>query len=98
MKDRATKQGETYPNALLLDNRPALPCFVHEDGYELRGPQTIRPGRGDSEGDHRIGMTLAVAALAAEGDSRIFNPECIQTSFPDFFDLLREVAEGSPAQ
>lgn len=66
-----------------------------EDGYELEGPQVIQPGRVDSEGDHRIGMMLAVAGLAAPGETRILNPECVQTSFPNFFELLHKVAEGS---
>jgi len=69
-----------------------------EDGYEVHGPQVIQPGEADSEGDHRVGMTLAVAALLAGGKTRISNTACIQTSFPNFPDLLHKAREGLPGK
>lgn len=42
----------------------------------------------DSSGDHRTAMSLAVAALAAKGESTIKDVDCIDTSFPDFFEKL----------
>ncbi|UCD55034.1 MAG: 3-phosphoshikimate 1-carboxyvinyltransferase [Candidatus Omnitrophota bacterium] len=38
--------------------------------------------------DHRTAMSAAVAALYADGDCRIKDIECINTSFPEFFDIL----------
>jgi 5-enolpyruvylshikimate-3-phosphate synthase len=38
-------------------------------------------------------MAFTVAALIAEGESKITNPDCVAVSFPDFFDLLSSVAE-----
>jgi 3-phosphoshikimate 1-carboxyvinyltransferase len=38
--------------------------------------------------DHRTCMSLAVAALAARGESEIEGAECISKSFPSFFDVL----------
>ncbi len=66
-----------------------------EDGYEVEGPQAIRPADVDSEGDHRVGMTLAIAALLAQGKTRIANRACIQTSFPNFLGLFQEAQKGS---
>jgi 3-phosphoshikimate 1-carboxyvinyltransferase len=37
-------------------------------------------------GDHRIVMSLAVAALAAEGQTQIDTAESVKVSYPDFFD------------
>ncbi|MDD1725723.1 MAG: 3-phosphoshikimate 1-carboxyvinyltransferase [Euryarchaeota archaeon] len=37
-------------------------------------------------GDHRIVMALAVAALAADGQTQIDTAESVKVSYPDFFD------------
>jgi 3-phosphoshikimate 1-carboxyvinyltransferase len=49
-----------------------------------------------SGGDHRIAMALAVAGLAAEGETVIEDTGCISTSFPQFPELLNTLA-GGPA-
>ena len=41
-----------------------------------------------SFGDHRTAMSLAIAALSADGDSVIENTDCVNTSFPEFFRML----------
>jgi 3-phosphoshikimate 1-carboxyvinyltransferase len=42
----------------------------------------------DSEGDHRLAMSLAVAGLVAKGQSTIDRAECVDVSFPTFWDEL----------
>jgi 3-phosphoshikimate 1-carboxyvinyltransferase len=42
----------------------------------------------DSHGDHRIGMSLAIAALFAKGPTELKNPGCIEKTFPNFFEEL----------
>lgn len=61
----------------------------YEDGIEIFGRKTIKGFSGDSCGDHRIAMSLIVAALAAEGESRVSNASCMDISFPRFLDILR---------
>lgn len=48
-----------------------------------------------SYGDHRIAMSLAVAALASKGETCIQGTAPVATSFPGFADLLNLVAPGS---
>lgn len=38
--------------------------------------------------DHRIVMALTIAGLVAEGETIIDNAECVEVSYPDFFDDL----------
>ncbi|MBK6750589.1 MAG: 3-phosphoshikimate 1-carboxyvinyltransferase [Pyrinomonadaceae bacterium] len=45
----------------------------------------------DSFGDHRIAMAFAVAALFAEGETEINGHECVDISFPGFFETLAGV-------
>ncbi|MBI2885264.1 MAG: 3-phosphoshikimate 1-carboxyvinyltransferase [Candidatus Omnitrophica bacterium] len=46
----------------------------------------------ESYGDHRTAMSLAVAGLLAEGETRIRGAECVSKSFGDFFEVLASVA------
>jgi len=66
-----------------------------DDDLEIDGGP-LTGARVDSEGDHRTAMALAVAGLAAEGETQIADATCVRKSFPDFFDLLRTLA-GSAA-
>ncbi|MBS7619502.1 3-phosphoshikimate 1-carboxyvinyltransferase, partial [Candidatus Bathyarchaeota archaeon] len=43
------------------------------------------------ENDHRIAMAFAVLGLAAEGETRILNSECVDKSFPDFWNVLESL-------
>ncbi|GAB2502415.1 3-phosphoshikimate 1-carboxyvinyltransferase [Pseudoxanthomonas sangjuensis] len=52
-------------------------------------PGTLRGGRVDSHGDHRIAMSFAVAAQVAEGEVEIGDVANVATSFPDFDGLAR---------
>jgi 3-phosphoshikimate 1-carboxyvinyltransferase len=41
-----------------------------------------------------MAMSLAVAALAAEGETAIRDVACVDTSFPGFAGMLRTMAPG----
>ncbi len=46
----------------------------------------------DAAGDHRTAMSLAVAGLVADGETRIRGGECVGKSFPEFFERLQVLA------
>ncbi len=58
----------------------------------LRGP--IKGGKVTSFKDHRIAMMLSVAGLIARGKVIIDDVNCVNTSFPEFYDILKEVTEN----
>ncbi len=66
-----------------------------EDGFAIDGPQQFHGGVVESDGDHRIAMSMAVAALWSDGPITIHGTACIATSFPTFLDVLRTIAPGS---
>lgn len=49
---------------------------------------SLRGGRVDSHRDHRIAMSLAVAALAASSQVSIADPDCVTKSYAGFFQDL----------
>ena len=46
-----------------------------------------------SRGDHRVAMALAVAGLAAEGETPIDGWEAVGVSYPRFLEDLNEIAQ-----
>jgi 3-phosphoshikimate 1-carboxyvinyltransferase len=61
------------------------------DGVRITGGAPLRGATCHSHGDHRIAMALAVAGLAARGETIIEDVQCIETSFPGFVDLFRRM-------
>jgi len=62
-----------------------------EDGFTVNGPTRLQGAVCESYNDHRIAMSLAVAALLAEGKTVIKNSECIDISFPGFEKTLQNL-------
>jgi 3-phosphoshikimate 1-carboxyvinyltransferase len=64
-----------------------------EDGLLITGGRQLKPSDLESFGDHRIAMAMAVAAMSIPGRSRIRNAECVDISFPGFFETLKNISE-----
>jgi 3-phosphoshikimate 1-carboxyvinyltransferase len=67
---------------------------VH-DGWMINGPRHLEGARVSSQGDHRVAMALAVAGLIADGNTEIDGAECVEISYPDFFDHLEYLWRAS---
>lgn len=61
----------------------------HEDGFMIDGPGRLQGNHVDSHGDHRLGMALAIAGLAATTPTHIHHADCIADSFPGFTQTLQ---------
>ena len=63
----------------------------------IPGGQSLSGAACNSLGDHRIAMTAIIMGLMAEGKTKIVgDPDCINTSFPDFIKTLEEITpEGT---
>jgi len=81
--------------ALVANNLRAMGAEVEEfeDGLDVPGGQQLHGAEIDSGGDHRIAMAFSVAALRASGDTVIHGAESAAISFPEFYELLDQVAE-----
>ena len=62
-----------------------------DDGWIIKGPTRLQGARVSSYGDHRVAMALAVAGLFAEGATEIEDAECVEISYPGFFDQLESL-------
>ncbi len=62
----------------------------HENIMRIRGGEP-KPAVTFSHNDHRIAMSLAVTALRCEGEVVIENAECVEKSYPTFFEDLESI-------
>ena len=65
----------------------------HDDGLTIPGGQTLHGAEIDSQGDHRIAMAFAVAALRAQGETCIHGADAAVISFPSFFEMLENLVQ-----
>ena len=65
----------------------------HDDGLRIPGGQELHGAEIDSFGDHRIAMAFAVAALRAEGETRIRQADAAVISYPGFFAALESLLQ-----
>jgi len=83
--DRVSAMAEELAKmgAAVEEKRDAL--IVHGEESDLVGADV------EGLGDHRVVMSLAVAALVAEGETTITGAEDVDVSFPGFFDTLYDL-------
>ena len=62
-----------------------------EDGLIIKGRTPLKKAECDSYDDHRIAMSCAVAGLVAKDGVLIRDPECVDISFPGFFDIMESL-------
>ncbi|WP_058486238.1 3-phosphoshikimate 1-carboxyvinyltransferase [Defluviitalea phaphyphila] len=62
-----------------------------EDGMIIEGKSSLNGSIVESYNDHRVAMSLAIAALKANNKTIINNSECINISFPNFFSILNSL-------
>ncbi|HTG59318.1 MAG TPA: 3-phosphoshikimate 1-carboxyvinyltransferase [Terriglobia bacterium] len=63
------------------------------DGLRVAGRQALCGAEIDSYGDHRIAMAFAVGGLVAQGTTLIRGGDCVDVSFPGFFNQLGRVTD-----
>ncbi|OGW67899.1 MAG: 3-phosphoshikimate 1-carboxyvinyltransferase [Nitrospirae bacterium RIFCSPLOWO2_02_FULL_62_14] len=67
-----------------------------KDGLIIQGlgntrSKRLRGAACTSYGDHRVAMSIAIAGLTADSETRIQDTDCIETSFPGFESKLLEL-------
>ena len=63
------------------------------DGLIIDGKKELYPTDFLSYNDHRIAMALSIAALNILGESQIENSQCVNISYPRFYDTICELVD-----
>lgn len=91
IKDAAElKVKETNRIDTVTENLRAMGADVTptDDGMVIKGGKTLAGARIKSYLDHRIAMAFAIAGLAAKGRTIIEDSQCVDVSYPAFFETL----------
>lgn len=81
--------------SILVESLTAMGADVTgtEDGMIIRGGRSLHGAVIDSHLDHRIAMSFAVGALAADGETDILHADCVRISYPDFYRDLEQLLQ-----
>lgn len=76
---------------VMVDNLAAMGADIEgtEDGMIIKGGKPLHGAAIDSKLDHRIAMSFAIAGGLAEGETEIIGAECVNISYPTFYEDLR---------
>jgi 3-phosphoshikimate 1-carboxyvinyltransferase len=80
--------GAVCENLLLM----GIDVEEFDDGFAFESNNNLIPSHFDSFGDHRIAMAFGVAAIGLPGESTLRESECVDISFPTFWDVLHTLA------
>ena len=78
--------------AVMVDNLRRMGADIEgtDDGMIIHGGRPLHGAVIDSHLDHRIAMSFAVAGTICDGTVEILNGECVNISYPEFYqDLYR---------
>jgi 3-phosphoshikimate 1-carboxyvinyltransferase len=62
-----------------------------DDGFVVNPTGKLNANTVSSHKDHRIAMSLIIAGLVSENEITVEDVECIDTSFPNFFNILKNM-------
>lgn len=80
---------------VMVDNLSRMGAKISgtKDGMIIEGGHPLHGAQIDTHLDHRIAMSFAVAGLICEGDLTLQGAECVNISYPDFYQDLYGLSE-----
>lgn len=94
IKDAAElKVKESNRIDVMVRNLSAMGAQVEEtdDGMVIHGGKPLHGAVIDSRLDHRIAMTFAITGCCADGETEILGAECVDISYPGFYEDLERL-------
>ena len=79
---------------VMVDYLNAMGCDITgtEDGMIIEGGKPLHGITIDPHMDHRVAMSFAIAALVAEGETKITDSDIVTVSYPNFYEDLHRLA------
>jgi len=89
-KELRVKESDRISSVITGLQSCGIECEEFEDGYKIIGG-SFKKTTINSFGDHRVAMSFAIAGLLS--GMKIEDIECIDTSFPNFFNILAKITK-----
>jgi 3-phosphoshikimate 1-carboxyvinyltransferase len=84
---KETNRLETVPAEL---GKMGAKITLDQDTVKIQGGRLVGAEL-DSQGDHRVAMSCAIASIGANGESSILSAEAVSKSYPEFFQDLTKL-------
>lgn len=84
------KESDRISTVMTNLKKCGIMCEEFDDGYRITGG-TMKQASVESFGDHRIAMSFIIAGVRC--GMEVNDVACIQTSFPNFFELIQTITE-----
>lgn len=65
-----------------------------EDGMIIQGGKPLHGAAIPTRKDHRIAMSFAIAGLVADGETKLLDAECVDISYPGFYEELARLQQA----
>lgn len=81
---------------VMVEQLKSMGCDITatDDGMIINGGRPLHSAVIDSHLDHRIAMSFAVASLIADGTTEILGSNCVNISYPTFYQDLQRLSTG----
>lgn len=81
---------------VMVEQFKSMGCDITatDDGMIINGGRPLHGAVIDSHLDHRIAMSFAVASLIADGTTEILGSDCVNISYPTFYQDLQRLSTG----
>lgn len=81
---------------VMVEQLKSMGCDITatDDGMIINGGRPLHGAVIDSHLDHRIAMSFAVASLIADGTTEILGSDCVNISYPTFYQDLQRLSTG----
>jgi len=89
-KELRVKESDRISALLEGLSSAGIKSVERDDGYDIIGG-VLSEASVDSHGDHRIAMSFMIAGLVS--GMSVDDVECVDTSFPNFYDIFRDISE-----
>ena len=88
------KVKESNRISIMVQNLKAMGADAQEtdDGMIIHGGKPLHGAIIDTKKDHRIAMTFAIAGMAADGKTELLDADCVNISYPAFYQDLTQLS------
>ncbi|AJC86664.1 3-phosphoshikimate 1-carboxyvinyltransferase [Campylobacter sp. RM16704] len=87
-KELRVKESDRIKAIVLNLQKCGIKVKECEDGFEVEGGE-VKSAKIESFGDHRIAMSFLILGLKC--GMEVDDCECVKTSFPNFFEILKQI-------
>ena len=79
----------------MVDNLKLMGADIEEleDGMVIKGKTKLNGANIQTFKDHRIAMSFSIAEIISDGEVKLDDKECVNISFPGYFDLLNSLSK-----